>query len=168
MAADLKWSLVPHFVDGTRPISSAVYGTVSVVAIIAVAAHEGQSVGLVLVFACVSMLVIRAVHVYAATLEHTGPKNRAWRQSVAVALRAELGVLEGALVPLLVLLLGAVGLVRDDRAIWWSMWCGVILLTLMPFVWLRRTGSSIWECLAASVTAGALGLLLILFKVIVH
>ena len=168
MATDLKWSLVPHFVTGSRPISSAVYGTVSVVAIMAVAAHDLHSAGRVFAFAAVSMLVIWAVHVYASTLEHTGPKNLPWRTALTVSLRDELGVLEGALAPLLVLLLGVVGVLDDERAVAWAMWCGAVLLALMPFVWLRRSGASLWVCLLASAVAGALGLMLILFKVLVH
>ena len=168
MAADLKRSLVPHFVRGSRPISSAVYGTVSVVAIVVVAGHENDSAGWVLTFAAASMLIIWAVHVYASTLEHSGPKNLPWRAALGVALRDELGVIEGASAPLLVLLLGAVGLVEDRRAITWAVWCGAALLTLMPFVWLRRSGTPLWDCVLASAVAGFLGAVLILFKVLVH
>lgn len=166
--ADLKRSLVPHFATGHRPISSAVYGTVSVVALIVVAAHEDNSAGRVLTFAAVSMLVIWAVHVYASTLEHTGPKNLPWRAALRVAVHDELGVVEGASAPLLILLLGAVGLVEDGRAITWAVWCGAALLTLMPFVWLRRVGTPLWDCVLASAVAGILGALLIVFKVLVH
>ena len=166
MAAYVK--LLPHFVRGKRPVSSAVYGTVSVVAIVAVAAHETSSAARVLAFASVSMSVIWAVHVYAFALEHRCAKDLAWRGALALALREELGVIEGALAPILVLLLGVLGVIADERAIAGSMWCGVVLLTLMPFVWLRRSGSSLWECLVAAVVAGLLGLVLILFKVISH
>ncbi|HJQ88398.1 MAG TPA: hypothetical protein VJ820_13180 [Propionibacteriaceae bacterium] len=168
MAADLRRSLLPHIVHGKRPVSSAVYGTVSVVAIVAVSAHENQSAGRVLAFATVSMSVIWAVHVYASTLEHTGPHNLAWRGALALALREEFGVIEGALAPLLVLLLGAIGFIEDQRAIVLAMWSGVVLLMLMPFVWLRRSGASVGECVVASCVAGLLGLVLILFKILVH
>lgn len=168
MSPELRTLLLPHFTHGKRPVSSAVYGTVSVVALVAAASHDSGSAGRVLAAASVSMLVIWAVHVYASALEHTGPKNLAWRRAVAVAVRDELGIIQGASAPLTLLLLGAVGLLSDERAIEWSMWCGVAQLTLMPFVWLRRSGSSLWESLAASAAAGLLGLVLIVFNVFVH
>jgi hypothetical protein len=163
----LRTLLLPHFTHGKRPVSSAVYGTVSVVALVAATAHD-DSPERALATVTVSMLVIWAVHVYASALEHTGPKNLAWRRALAVAAHDELGVIEGASAPLAFLLLGAVGVISEERAIQWAMWCGVALLTLMPFVWLRRSGSSVGESLAASAVAGLLGLVLIVLKVLLH
>lgn len=160
--------LLPPFVAGDRPISSAIYGTISVVAVIVVGAHGSTSVDRVLVFASVSMAVIWGIHVYASVLADVGTSRLPWRAALAKGLHEELGVLEGAAAPLFLLLLGSVGVLDDDRAIWYSVWCGVLLLALLPLVWLRRLGSRWPQCVAAALTSGFFGLLLVTLKVLVH
>lgn len=168
MTGEFARILAPQLVAGRRPVAGAVYGTVSVVAVIAGAAHGKESAARVLGFAAVSSLVIWAVHVYSSVLADAGPNRMSWGAALHRGLRNELGVLEGALVPLLVLLLGAVGLVDDERAIWWSMISGVVLLVLLPLVWLRRVATPWWKSLLASAAGGFLGLVLVWFKVILH
>lgn len=149
-------------------MSSAIYGTVSVVAVIVVAAHEQTSAGVVLLFAAVSMGVIWAVHVYASALATAGVMGLHWRTAVPKALHDELGVLEGAAAPLTVLVLGAAGVLDDELSIRWAVWCGVVLLTLIPLVWLRRQGSGWPSAVLASMVSGLFGLLLVALKVVVH
>jgi len=161
-------SLVPHLVQTDRPISSAIYGTVSVIAIIVAAAHDKSGVGGVLAVAAVSAVVVWAIHVYAAVLAEAGTGRTTWRAAFAEAVRGELGVLEGASAPLLVLLLGAVGVLDDHRAIWWAVVVGVVLLTVMPVVWLRRTGAGWLPCLLAASVAGLFGTVLVVMKVVAH
>jgi hypothetical protein len=164
----LTRSLLPHFVPGARPISSAIYGTVSVMAVVVVGAHGASGAGEVLRFAAVSMVVIWGIHVYASVLAEAGTAELHWRVALRAGLRDEVGVIEGATVPLAVLLLAPLGVVDDSTAIWASVWCGVGLLTLMPAVWLRRIGSGWAECVMASAVAGFFGLLLVALKVFVH
>ena len=92
-------SFLPHFAVGSRPVSSAIYGTVSVVAVIVVGGHESATAGTLLIFASVSMAVIWAVHVYASTLASAGVSGLHWRAALRHALHDELGVLEGAAAP---------------------------------------------------------------------
>jgi hypothetical protein len=165
---NLVRSLLPHFAVGKRPVSSAIYGTVSVVAVIVVAAHQRATAGVVLLFAIVAMVVIWAVHVYASALAAAGVTGLHWRTAVPRALHEELGVLEGAAAPLAVLVVGAVGLLDDEQAIRWAVWCGVVLLTLIPLVWLRRRGSTWRSAVLASTVAGFFGLVLVVLKVVVH
>jgi hypothetical protein len=160
--------LVPHFGMRDRPISSVIYGTVSVVALIVVGTQASGSVGRLLVFAAVSMVVIWGVHVYASVLAEAGASGLHWRSAAAKGLHDELGVLEGAAAPLLILVLGAVGALDEDRAVWYSVWCGVLLLALLPLVWLRRRGSPWLQCVAAAAISGFFGLLLVVLKAVVH
>ena len=168
MAHGLTRSLLPHFVPGARPISSAIYGTVSVIAVVVIGAHGASGAGEVLLFAAVSMVVIWGIHVYASVLAEAGTTGLHWRVALRAGLRDEMGVIEGATAPLAVLLLGSLGVLDDSTAIWASVWCGVGLLTLMPSVWLRRIGSGWWQCVMASAVAGLFGLLLVALKVFVH
>ena len=168
MPAGVVRSLVPHLVQTDRPISSAIYGTVSVVAVIVAAAHDTSGVGGVLAVAAVSAVVVWAIHVYAAVLAEAGTGRTTWRAAFAEAFRDELGVLEGASAPLLVLLLGAVGVLDDHRAVWWAVIVGIILLTVMPVVWLRRAGARWLPSLLASGVACLFGVVLIVMKVFAH
>ena len=168
VSSHLARSLLPHFAVGGRPVSSTIYGTVSVVAVIVVGAHEEASVGVVLPFAVVSMVVIWGVHVYASALAAVGVTGLPWRSAMSRALHDELGVLEGAAAPLAVLVLGALGILDDRTSIWWAIWCGVVLLTLVPLVWMRRSGSAWPSAVLASMVSGFFGLLLVGLKVIVH
>ncbi|HEX5511064.1 MAG TPA: hypothetical protein VFX41_05075 [Actinomycetales bacterium] len=161
-------SLLPHLFMVGRPISSAIYGTVSVVAVIVVGAHGVTSATLVLVFAAVSMAVIWAVHVYASVMAFAGAEAVHWRAAVKRAVSHETGLLEGATLPLLVLATGAVGLLDDSTAITAAVWCGVLVLTLLPTVWLRAQGAAWRRCIAASAVSGLLGLLLVVLKIVVH
>lgn len=160
--------LTPHLVEDRREVERAIYGTVSVIAFIAAAAHDERSAARVLAFAAGSSVVVWAVHVYASVLSVSGPDGVSWREAISQALRHETGVLEGAILPLVVLLLGAVGVIEDQRAILWSMWAGVVMLVLMPTVWLRRAGQPWWRCALASAVGGFFGLVLIGLKVVLH
>lgn len=164
----LAYYVLPHFAVGRRPVSSAIYGTVSVVAVIVVGAHDAAGVGTVLIFAAVSMVVIWAVHVYASALASAGVSGLHWREALRHSVHDELGVLEGAAVPLVVLLLGVLEVLDDQRAILWAVWSGVVLLTLIPLFWLRRQGSAWPPALAAATVSGLFGLLLVVLKTVVH
>lgn len=160
--------LAPHLVAARSTVDRAVYGTVSVIAVIAGAAHAERSAGKVLAFAAVSSLVVWGVHIYAGVLADLGPGGLHWSPALRAGVARERGVLGGVVLPLTVLSLGAIGLIDDRLAIWLSMWSGVAVLFLTPFVWLRPMGRSWSECLLASVFGGLLGLSLISLKVLLH
>jgi hypothetical protein len=157
-----------RFGRGPRAVAGAVYGIVSVIAVIAGASHFDDSAGRVLAFAVVSSAVIWAVHVYASMLADSGPEVMPWRSVLVAGVRHEIGIVEGVFIPLLILFLGAIGWVEDGRAIAWSMWSGVVLLALIPLYWLRRTGRSWARSLAGSAACGLLGLGLTWMKVLLH
>ena len=160
--------MFPHVLKGRRTIPTAIYGTISVVAVIVVGAHGAPPAVTVLVFATVSMVVIWAVHVYASVMAVAGAEGVHWRVAASRAVRHESAVLEGAALPLLVLATGAIGLLDDSTAIRAAVWCGVLLLTVLPSIWLRGQGQSWARCLIASAVGGFLGLLLVVLKAVVH
>lgn len=168
MTQRLVRSLLPHFAVSRRPVAGAVYGTVSVVAVIVVASHQSATAGGILLLAAVSMVVIWAVHVYASTLAATGASGLDWPTAMARALHEEFGVLQGAAAPLAVLVAGAVGILDDELSVWLAVWCGVVLLSLIPLVWLRRRGSTWGSAVVASMVSGLFGLLLLALKVVLH
>ncbi|MFD7072900.1 hypothetical protein ACFU7D_21450 [Nocardioides sp. NPDC057577] len=153
---------------GPRAVAGAVYGLVSVIAVIAAASHFDDSAGRVFAFAVVSSVVIWTVHVYASMLADSGPEVEPWRSVLIAGVRHEIGIVEGVFVPLLILFLGAIGWLEDGRAIAWAMWSGVVLLVLVPLFWLRRTGRSWVGSLVAAGACGLLGLGLTWMKVLLH
>lgn len=153
---------------GPRAVAGAIYGLVSIIAVVVGASHFDDSAGRVFAFAAVSSVVIWTVHVYASMLADSGPEVEPWRSVLIAGVRHEIGIVEGVFVPLLILFLGAIGWLEDERAITWSMWSGVVLLTLVPLLWLRRTGRSWARSLAASAACGLLGLGLTWMKVLLH
>ena len=157
--------MTPHLVSARHTVERAVYGTVSVLAVIAGAAGYERSATKVLVFASVSSVVFWGVHVYAGVLADTGPGGSSPSLAVRKAMRRELGVFGGVALPLAVLLLGALGVLEHQRAISWSMWAGVLVLFATPLVWLRPKERGWGSCLLASAVGGSLGLVLILLKV---
>jgi hypothetical protein len=161
-------SLVPHLHREGSQVSSAIYGTVSTLAVIVVAGHDQAEVGRVLALAAVSAAVVWGIHVYASVLSDTCMHHTAWKVAIPRGFRDELGVLEGASAPLTILALGALGVLDADRAVWWSVLVGVGLLTVMPIYWLRRTGEPWWQCLLASAVACSFGLVLVAMKVLAH
>ncbi|MFJ9390105.1 hypothetical protein ACIRON_14865 [Nocardioides sp. NPDC101246] len=153
---------------GPRAVAGAVYGLVSIIAIIAGASHFDDSAGRVFAFAVVSSMVIWTVHIYATILAESGSEIAPWRSALVTSVRHEFGIVEGVFVPLVILLLGAIGWLEDERAINWSMWSGVVLLVLIPLFWLRRTGRSWAGSLVAAGACGLLGLGLTWMKVLLH
>jgi hypothetical protein len=161
-------ALIPHVHRVGERVSSAIYGTVSAVAVIVVAAHDAASVGSILAFAGISSVVVWGIHVYASVLSDISMQRTPWSVAIPRGFREELGVLEGAAAPLVVLGLGTVGLLDPDTAVWWAVVVGIGLLTLMPVVWLRRSGQPWSRCLAASAVACCFGLILVALKVLAH
>jgi hypothetical protein len=168
MSSGLLRALVPHLHRGGRHVSSAIYGTVSALAVIVVAAHEEAEVGRVLAFTAVSMVVVWGIHVYATVLSDACTQKTAWRVAIPRGFHEELGVLTGAAAPMTVLALGTLGVLDPDDAVWWSVVVGVALLTVMPVVWLRRSGQGWVQSVAAAAVACTFGLALVVMKVLAH
>jgi hypothetical protein len=168
MSVGVIRSLLPHLHRGAEQVSSAIYGTVSALAVIVVAGHEEAAVGRILTFAAVSTVIVWGIHVYASVLSDICTAGTAWRDAIPRGFRGELGVLEGAAAPLFVLALGVLGLLDPDRVVWWSVMTGVGLLTVMPLFWLRRSGEPWGRCVAASAVACSFGLALVVLKVLAH
>jgi len=161
-------SVAPLLHGGSGSLSSAVYGTVSTLAVIVAASHDVHAVGRILLVTAVSALVVWGIHVYAAVLDAVCRHRTPWGEATSRAFREEVGVLHGAVAPLLVLSLGALGWLDPARAVWWSVLVGIGLLAVMPVVWLRRNGETWRHCFAASGVAGSLGLMLLVLKVLAH
>jgi hypothetical protein len=154
---------------GTRDrIAGTVYGTIVVMG--AITAGSGASADpshlAAIVFATVLLLWIS--HVYAHGLgESVDRGHRLDRAEFASIARRELGLLLAALGPILALLLGAIGVVRESRAAWLAMALGVATLAVqgVRYARLEHIGR-LGEVLAVSVNV-LLGLSLVGLKLLV-
>ena len=77
-------------------------------------------------------------------------------------------MLQATLLPLAILATGVVGILEGPTAVWLALWTGVVVLTVVPIVALRRRDRPWRASLLAGAGSGALGLVLIGLKALVH
>jgi len=158
---------LPHEVR--RNVAGAVYGVILGSSVIAAAgADHPRQAGLVEIYLCVTALVFYLAHVYARVLgswiEGEAPSARRVRQELV----QEWPMVRAQMLPAVVLLAGAFGLIASRWAI--SLALGVALAELMTGVVLacRKAGATRSQA-TVSISAGALFALIVIFlKVFVH
>jgi hypothetical protein len=148
--------------------SGAIYGTIAATAVIAATARH-QPPGRVLALTVATLAIFWLAHVYAQALSHhlrgtTGPR---W-SIVAAAMAEERPMLEAPAPSLLLLLLGAVGLLGEQLAVNLALWVGVAQLTGWGVTYARRQGWDWPPALAAGVINGSFGVVIIALEVFLH
>ena len=88
--------------------------------------------------------------------------------NVAVAARGEWPLVEASLLPVLCLLVGVIGVVKTETAVAIAIGAGVVELFGYGIAAGRRLELSLRGTIAVAVINGALGLLIVLLKVLVH
>lgn len=164
-------SAAAHLVHASFATEEAVYGVLLVSGMIIVAGGYSDSSWTVFTTVVATVFVFWAAHVYAGTVAHHGLEEdrvTGLREAFRMSLRRSLGLLTSALIPSLILLLGATRVVDDTNAIWTALWVSVVVLFVLGFIGFTRRGASWpWRILGALGTA-AFGLAMILLKAIVH
>ena len=166
MTEDRTWHRTWRHAD----IASGIYGTILVTAVVAGAsadphldAWRGAAVVLV------TTLVFWIAHIYANLLAlHHGQRQRStWAQAREVAWQ-ELTLVEAGVFPIaILLLLGATGVTSRDTAFTVAVWAGVVVLFLWGIVLARREGLGIPATLLSATVSAALGVIVILLKILV-
>jgi hypothetical protein len=151
----------------------AIYGTILVMAVITALSHDDSVTSAELIAGVLATtLVFWIAHVYAevlgSRLEGDGEGGRPRWSTVVVAARGEWPLVEAALLPVLALLLGVVGLVETDTAVSIAIGAGVVELFAYGIAAGRRLQLSLGGTVTVGVINGALGLLIVLLKVLVH
>jgi hypothetical protein len=160
-----------------RPIGSrfvteeAVYSLILVAGMIVVTGTHGESSWSVFVTVVATVLVFWAAHVYAGTLAHLGTADRAlahFRNAFGASVRRSSGLLIGAAVPAIVLLLGASRVIDDENAMWVALWIDLAALAVLGYIaFARRSASMVVRLVGAAITA-AFGAIMILLKAFIH
>jgi hypothetical protein len=151
-----------------RSIGGTVYGTVLALAALTAGAADKQSPAELLVVVAATAAVIWIAHVYAHGLGESIEQGHRldWTEFSSIA-RHELPILLAAAAPTVVLVFGAVGLVAEQTDIWLAFGVGLAALAAQGARYARVEGLG-WAGTALAVAANlALGLLVVLLKVLV-
>jgi hypothetical protein len=149
-------------------LAGFIYGTIVVLAVLVAGAKAyPDSAGRIAVLVAVTTLALWLAHVYAHGLGHAVARDEhlsgAELRHIA---RREASIVEAGLPSILALLLGAVGLLPTDAAVWLAIALGLVVLAIQGVVFARveRLG---WLGTAGVVAANiGLGLLLVALKLL--
>lgn len=148
----------------------AVYGLILVSGMIVVSnSVAGTSINAFLTV-CVTVIVFFLAHVYAGTLARLAATDGAagfW-PSVRASTRHSYGMLFASVVPLTILLLGALHLVDDDTAIWAALITDTLLLGLLGWLAVSRWTRHVWPRFVSALITSAFGLVLVGLKAFIH
>lgn len=156
-----------------NPISSmfateqAIYGVLVVSGVIVASGGHGGTSVVVLVTVAVTVLVFWIAHVYAGTLARYGDAH-GLREAIRRALHHSWGMLVAALVPSLVLALGALGVLEETVSLWVALWVGVGVLAVLGYGAVARRGAPVLVRVGAAAGTALLGVLMMALKAFVH
>ncbi|MGR2753088.1 hypothetical protein [Agromyces arachidis] len=160
-----------HILRASFVTEESVYGVILVSGMIVVAGAHGDSSWSVFWTVLITVLVFWAAHVYAGTVAHHGMDEQrvvGLGEAFRISVRRSFGLLVAALIPSIILLIGATRAVPDQVALWAALWAGVIVLAVLGFIAFRRRGASpVMQVVGALATAG-FGLAMMLLKAFVH
>jgi hypothetical protein len=146
-------------------IASSVYGTVLVMATLTAASGEDNDPWRVAGLVSSSVLAVWAAHLYAHGLsESIELGRRVTEADLARIAHRELGILLAAAAPVGVLLLGAIGLLRESTAIWVALSVGLVVLAVQGVRYARVERMSAGGTAAAVAANLALGVVIVAAK----
>jgi hypothetical protein len=164
-------ALANEFVRTTFVTEESVYGVILVSGMIVVSGGHGASAWQVFWTVVGTVIVFWAAHVYAGTVAHHGLDHDrvvGLGEAFRTALRRSLGLLASALIPSVILLLGATRAIPDAYAIWTALWAGVVVLAVLGWIAFARRGASWPMRLAGSLGTAAFGVAMIVMKALIH
>jgi hypothetical protein len=149
--------------------ADGLYGTVLMLAVLlGLSEDPGAGPGKLLGGVAVTMGVYWVVHVYAGTLaERVGHPDRRLRPIVGAVMREEWPLVEAAAVPAIPLVLGVLGVLSRDTALWAAVVLGLVDL----FAWGLSVGRALRQSTLITVALGAanvgLGLVMVGLKYLI-
>jgi len=149
----------------------SVYGVILVSGMIVASGGHDASSWSVFWTVVVTVIVFWAAHLYAGTVAHHGLDHErvvGLREAFRSAFRRSLGLLASALIPALILLLGATKAVPDAFALWAALWSGVVVLAVLGFVAFRRRGAALPMQFVGAIATAGFGIAMIVAKALIH
>jgi hypothetical protein len=160
----------PHPTEPLRTnYASAIYGLIVSMAVIATASQDdGLSAGEIGFWAVATSFVFFLAHVYSHIVAAGIVRPRDARVEVKAVARREWPMVQGAMIPAVVMFMGALGIFGEDQASYIAVWTGVTALFLAGLLIGTRNELS-WggRLFIASVNA-TLGFIIMALKIFVH
>jgi hypothetical protein len=149
-------------------IASTVYGTVVVMATVAAASGNSPDNWRLAAIVASSAVVFWLAHLYAHGLSESLELARRLTGSELTSIaRRERGILLAAVAPTGAVLLGAVGILRETRAVWLALSLGLMTLAVLGARYARVEGLALGGTVAMIALNLALGLLVVALKAFV-
>lgn len=156
---------------GSFVTEESVYGTILVSGMIVVAGEYKATSWQTFVIVIGTVLVFWVAHVYAGTVAGHGViegDETTLGTALRRAIRRSAGFLTSALIPSVVLLIGALRVIPDNIAIWVALWLGVVILGVLGYSAFALRGSSWPVRILGCLSTAALGVAIILLKALIH
>jgi hypothetical protein len=150
-----------------RGIAGTVYGTVVVMATLTAAYASEKDPWKLASTVAAAVLVLWVAHVYAHALSESIAEGKVRLVGLKSIARRELGIVLAAVLPILSLILGAVGVLRESRAIWIALGIGLFTLAAEGIRYARLERLGRVGTVAATGLNLALGLLVVALKIFV-
>ncbi len=168
VSASERWR--PRVVRTTGSVTEAIYGLILATSVIAVSReYDSSNAGTLAVTVLVTGAVFWLAHVYARVLAGSiGHHRRLNRSEIREALRHDWPLVEVTVPLVLILLVGALGVVPDRAAILAAMLAALVELAAAGAYAARRSGAGLRGTVVSAVIAVALGSAVILLKALVH
>ena len=156
----------------TKPanLARAIYGYILATSLVAAFSEDDDySTTEVAVSVFVTGLVFWLAHVYASLLgERYAAGRRLTRSEIGAEFYAEWPLVQAFIPSIAVLLLGTIGLLSDDTAVWLAIAVGLAALLLWSLEIGRRERLSLLELAAMGLVNGLFGAAVVVLKVVVH
>jgi len=146
-------------------IAGTVYGTVTVMATIAAFGRVKQPWELA-VLVVGTAVVFWIAHIYAHGLSESITESEPIRPRTLIPIaRRESGILGAAVLPLIALTLGALHVVRPERAAWYALFAGLATLVVEGVRYARLEALGRKATVAVVAVNVGLGLLVVVMKI---
>jgi hypothetical protein len=156
----------------TKPanLARAIYGYILATSLVAAFSEDDDySTTEVAVSVFVTGLVFWLAHVYASLLgERYAAGRRLTRSEIGAEFYAEWPLVQAFIPSIAVLLLGTIGLLSDDTAVWLAIAVGLAALLLWSLEIGRRERLSPVELAGMGLVNGLFGTAVVVLKVVVH
>ncbi len=149
-------------------VAGVVYGTIVAMATITAAYTTVRDPWRVAVVVWTTLFVLWVAHIYSHGLgESIVRGHRLDRPELKSISRRELGILFAAVLPSAALVLGAVGVLRENTSVWLALGIGLGTLAVEGLRYARLEKLSGWGTLAVTAANLGLGMFVVLLKVAV-
>jgi hypothetical protein len=167
--SDERWARYKRF-RHSIVTPELIYGTIIVSAVIVVADDDESDLD-VFGITLATMLVFWAAHVFAVTVASHGMRNGRevrLREAFRSAVKHSNGLLYAAVIPLLFLIVGALGIIEEYTAYYLSLAVGTVVLAVLGWMAFADRGSKWPMRLLGAAGTAFFGILVILLKATFH